>query len=412
MSENQLNQRKFRAGRFVVLVPFTLLAAMGCAQVIGLGDYTVASDNGGAGGSSGKTGTGGKSGSAGKAFGGEAGAEEAGTGGKSGSGAGGSSVIGTGGEGGTAPIAPAVGCDGKTPIDINAQVVQSCILRVGCSPFDPVRSISTCVTNNTQDAFAGEKCNLQSTTCDEYSACEHNGIAGDDLCPEAKWGTNFCVGTKSVYCTQNGQFSSFVDCTGAGATGCGQYVDPTTPGSEVTACTLTNESCAGSLTTDLVCSDEATPVYEYRCVGGKAYGSKCGDFAYCGTDTNDEATCFLTAQSCGADSTTCSASNVAKVCSGGGEYDYNCGSVGLTCNATGAATEDTDTSYCLAPGCKPADLGTCVESCDGSKLTFCYGGAPVTVDCVDYNFSTCDTFSTQADADGNPGWSYAACVNE
>ncbi len=423
MSENQLKKRAFGVGRALVLLPFTALAVVGCAQVIGLGDYTVASDNGGgsggtvgAGATGGKTGTsgaGGKTGSAGSAgrtSGGEGGTSAAGTTGTSGgsAGVGGSttgtagSSTGTAGTGGSAPVTGAVGCDGKTAITVNEQVVQSCILRAGCDPFDPVRTISTCVTNNTQDAFAGERCNLKAKTCADYQACEHNGIAGDDLCPQAKWGTEFCVGNQAVSCTQDGEFSSFVDCTGEGAMGCGTYMDS---GSQVADCTLSNESCVG-VSSDYVCSDETTPLYEYYCVANQAYGLKCGDFSYC-DDSSGTAGCFLTAATCGADSTTCS-NNIAKVCASGGEYDYDCGSVGLACNNTGASTADSDTSYCLAPGCKLTDLTNCTESCDGTKLNFCYGGAQVTVDCVTYGFNTCDTFTTN----GTPGFSYAACVNE
>jgi len=393
MSQSQVKKRSFRPGRALVFLPFTLLLAAGCAQIIGLGDYTVASDESGGSHSGGNGATGGKAGSAGKS--GQAGmTSEAGAGGNAGQG---------GEPGSTIPV----GCDGKTPLTVNDQVIQSCILRVSCDPFNPVRTISTCVTNNTQDAFAGERCNLKSKTCADYTACEHNGIAGDDLCPEAKWGTDFCVGNKSISCTADGKFSSFVDCVGEGASGCGMYTDPTTQ-KQTADCTLTGQSCTG-VTTDFVCSNEATPVYQYHCIDDTAYGIKCGDFSYCGTDSMDKAHCYLSAQSCAVKGTTCSASNVAKVCSGGGEYDYDCGSVGLTCTSTGGTTPDNDIGYCLAPGCKPADVTNCSESCDGTKLTFCYGGANVTVDCVDYGFSNCETFTNSS---VTPSFDYAACVNQ
>jgi hypothetical protein len=74
------------------------------------------------------------------------------------------------------------------------------------------------------------------------------------------------------------------------------------------------------------------------------------------------------------------------VCSDHALFKYDCGAVGLGCNIT------SSTEYCLAPGCKAADVDTnCQESCsaDGSSLTFCYGGAPYTVKCSDYGFTQC-----------------------
>jgi len=392
------NQRKLGATRAIGLLPFTLLAAVGCAQIIGLGDYTVASDNGGAGGATGgKAGTGGKSGGAGRggttAAAGEAGEQN------------------LGGQAGAPPNPTgAVGCDGKTAITVNSQVVRSCVLSASCSPFYAVRSISECVSNNTQDAFAGERCNLRSKTCADYEACMHVGIAGDDLCPASKSGTNYCAGTKAVSCPSDGSFPSWVDCVGQGATGCGIQSDGTAD------CTLPAQDCSNSTSTDYVCSTEAEPKYKYYCADGEAYGIACGDFSYCGyaasntgdggaggATTVETATCYLTAASCAVAGTQCS-DNVAKVCTDGGEYDYDCGSVGLTC-AVGGKT-DASSNYCLAPGCKPADVDGCTESCNGSSLTFCYGGAPVSVNCVDYGFSSCGTFTS------TEGLFYAACTNQ
>jgi hypothetical protein len=416
MMPAQSSKRALTRGRALALLPLSLLTVMGCAQIIGLGDYTVGSA-GGAGGSAGTVANGGRSGSS-NSNGGKSGAatgaaageggvpEEAGAGGEAGTPTtGGSSTnAGAGGEAGTGPviIPPAVGCDGVTPITLNQDVMRSCILRTSCSPYDPVRTISTCVTNNTQDAFAGERCNLKSTTCAEYEACEHNGIAGDDLCPAASSGTNFCVGNKAVTCTSDGTLSSWVDCIGLGGTGCGTYTDST--GAEVADCQVKEQcSSAAGTVTDYQCSTEASPLFEYYCAGAQAFGLACGDFAYCSVDSSGSAGCYLTAASCGNDSTSCTSANVAKVCSGGGEYDYDCGSVGLTCKV-GAANTDGDTNYCLAPGCKPADVNNCTEFCDGTKLNFCYGGAQVTADCTDYGFSSCEDFSGSTPA-------YSRCVN-
>ena len=81
-------------------------------------------------------------------------------------------------------------------------------------------------------------------------------------------------------------------------------------------------------------------------------------------------------------------------CSGGERFQFDCGSTGLECALESYA-------YCLAPGCSGADVDGCVESCSGSELTFCYGGAPVTIDCEDYGFDGCKEV----------GDSFALCTN-
>ena len=81
-------------------------------------------------------------------------------------------------------------------------------------------------------------------------------------------------------------------------------------------------------------------------------------------------------------------------------FKYDCGAVGLGCSIA------DETEYCLAPGCRPADVDSkCVESCsdDGTQLTFCYGGAPYTVTCSDYGFTQCLTGTDDKDN------TFAAC---
>jgi hypothetical protein len=82
---------------------------------------------------------------------------------------------------------------------------------------------------------------------------------------------------------------------------------------------------------------------------------------------------------------------VAQVCDGNAKSFFDCGSVGLRCETTGNVPGD-DGRHCLAPGCKREDVAACTESCDGSNLTVCYGGSPVTVDCQDYGFKKCSEY--------------------
>jgi len=362
------------------------MALFGCASIIGLDDYKVAKPAGHAGASA-----------AGAP--GEAG--EAGTAGTTGdAGQSGAHPNGEGGEAGTS--APAiVGCDGVTTFEPNSKVVTSCIIRAGCNPyFNPVRTISTCVTYDTQQALPGETCTLNATTCAEYQDCEHVGIAGDDLCGGSK--KTRCDGNVAVNCG-NYKVSQFSDCDALGGT-CATYDYKG----------VTYADCKLDVSPDTTCAAETDENkyfchtssgkddLRYYCWEGDAYGSSCSSLAYCdGDQTAGDATCYYNLPKCSGESVTCK-NNIANVCSSSGSlFKYDCGAVGLTCGVTG------DADYCLAPGCKAADVDKdCKESCsdDGSQLTFCYGGAPFTVNCADYGFSHCES-----DVDKDSETTFAAC---
>ena len=383
-------KRALRYTRLASLACVSMLGAAGCASIIGLDDYTVA--GGGGGGKSGVAGHAGAINSAG------------GEGGLAGS--------GEGGEGGEA-IPPFVGCDGKTGFTPNAQVVRSCLLRAGCDPtFNPVRTVSTCVSKDTQSALKGEDCNSNSKTCADFEACEHVGVAHDDLCGGTK--KTRCDGDIAVNCGNYKGDDRFFDCAALGGH-CGTYTYAVN--NEVYAdCTLdvAPDTCTGQADSDELNFCHTAIGEEdlrYYCYGEQAYGSTCSAFAKC-IDTPDEpsgdagapatgnASCFFNTDKCtGPDAVTCK-NGVANVCSSGSLFKYDCASVGLDCSVT-AGNE-----YCLAPACKPADFDTnCEESCsdDGSTLTFCYGGAPVTVTCTDYGFTQC---LSDKDSEGKV---FAAC---
>jgi hypothetical protein len=371
----------------------SVLGVFGCAQIIGLDEYTVA-QHGSAGASAG-----GGAGSAGK--GDKAG--ESGAGGQGGE---------SGGGAGAGERPPLVGCDGKTEIEPNEQIVRSCILRAGCDPtFAPVRTISTCVTYNTQAALPGETCNLTSTSCADYEACEHVGVAHEDLCSAISGGTR-CNGDLAINCENYPGDDRFFDCAALGGT-CGTFKYQDTLYADCKL-DISPDSCAGMPSTDAkaFCHSGGgkTDDLRYYCWDGQAFGASCSSLASCIDTPSDgssdpsavgNASCFFDTESCnGPDSVSCSG-DMATVCSGGSQFKYNCGSVGLSCSISGK------NEYCLAPGCNAADVDVaCQESCsdDGSRLTFCYGGAPYTVDCGDYGFKQCS-----AGTDPDSGRTFAAC---
>lgn len=389
------------ARRLVTLAPLALLTLFGCAQIIGLDDYTVAGTPGAAG----KAGASGEAGSPGDA--GEAGMTP--VGGRAGS----SGSSGDAGSAGEIDLPDIVGCDGKTELKPSANIVTSCILRAGCDPsFNPVRSISQCVTYNTQQALPGESCNLTSKTCKDYEACEHIGVAHDDLCGGTK--TTRCDGDIAINCDNYSSGDRYFDCAALGGT-CDLLTYDDTAATVYADCVLdvAPDTCVGATSTDAsyFCHSAAgQDDSRYYCWEDKAWGATCTGLAYCNDAAagGGDATCYYNLPKCTGPAVPTCNNNVANVCSDGSLFKYDCSAVGLTCGIT-AGTE-----YCLAPGCTAADVDTkCEEKCsaDGLSLTLCYGGAPFTVKCSDYGLTQCltHTDTNGTDDDTSDDTVYAAC---
>lgn len=397
-----LSKRPGRSMRLVALLPVVSLAALGCASIIGLDDYRVAGGGAGGGGHAG-------SGHAGSGHAGDDGFGEAGEGGTTGmAGSAGSGMAGSdesAGEAGAGNPQTPVGCDGKTPLEPNNAVITSCLMRAGCNPnfHNLSRSVSTCVSYNTQAALPGESCNLGSTSCADYEACEHVGIAHEDLCGGSK--KTRCDHGVAINCGNYDGDDRFFDCNALGGT-CATYPYGTDQ--------VLYADCKVDIGTDtcatpddytkLYChSEPGKPDLQYYCLNNQAYGSSCSSLATCvdeGDTSPGNAQCFFNLQTCTAPATPTCKGETATICSDGSLFQYKCGSVGLSCST------EAEVDYCLAPGCTTDDVNGCTESCsdDGSELTFCYGGAPYTVKCADYGFNQCLTETNE-----NTGASYAAC---
>ncbi len=88
-------------------------------------------------------------------------------------------------------------------------------------------------------------------------------------------------------------------------------------------------------------------------------------------------------------------------CSDGARYQYDCGSIGLDC----ALEEDggQTCTFTAWPRLQRRRSEHLRRELQRGELTFCYGGAPVTVDCQDYSF---DSSKEVVD-----GLTYALCEN-
>jgi hypothetical protein len=353
--------------RYLTLGIFTVLSFGGCADVIGLSDYNVVPP-GAAGGAGSASGDAGSTGDAGDT----ASAGQSGSAGQAGAG-----NAGEAGGGGTDVV---VGCDGVTPFSPNLDVVRSCLLRYSCNPFYPDDTISNCVTLNTQRTFGGTSlgCTLDANSCTDVIVCEGYGWAFDELClGESGWR---CQGNLAV----NYDGNTVVDCTIYGGV-CSELADGTTDCKVLDSCTASDVDRCGGTNNDTL----------YNCVDGVGYGFKCSHFGSVCEQRNGDEGCYFTSTSCADPGTNSCMANRRRTCSTDGLLRlYDCASVGLSCSD----------QECTAPGCTRQDVLDCVESCQGTQLSFCYGGTPMTVDCNDYGFPQCGEYTHPS------GWEFATCT--
>jgi len=384
--------------RFLLLCS-TLAVAGGCGQILGLSDYDVdpkldnagGEGNGDAGkstttaGKPSTAGTGGNAGAAGEPT-------EGGTGGVPPVVGGAGGAAGEAGAGGAPPVEKFQGCDG-TAFNGNEAILRSCILRVGCLQWLwPTETISRCVSQNSQNLYEGTRCTLDAETCDDITACEGKHIE-PTFCGSGaskKVGMH-CNGNELVDC--DGFVPYARDCTKDGAT-CKEF-SPAVEDMETAGCVLPLPLGTCTVTNDVEkCSGTE---YSYQCNGTQAYGSHCTAFAAGCRSVDEEIGCFYPLNACTTEGVTCSNSR-ATWCDGTSRVTFDCASVGLGCETTGDYTDDGERE-CLAPGCAPEDVAGCQESCSGTKLTLCYGGSPVTVDCKAYGFKACEEYEYDCTGD-------------
>jgi len=427
MGASMCSARFFRSGWLI------LLAAAGCASVIGADDYKVApaagggsAGTGGTGGASGKGGTGGTAGKGGTGgTGGYAGvggtggrggtggtggyAGVGGTGGRGGTGGtGGVAAGGTGGVGAAGGVGGTGGAGGTVTactavVSPNTSVVRACVLWLGCNPLYPDVTLSGCITYNTPGAFPSNACVASATAC--------TGTTGIQSCIGAGYTSTECSGrTDGVYCIANKAVHCdstmttggwFLDCTKRGGT-CQTYVDPDT--STPTAACLVKPSCtesSGSLwCTTGTASTTDDPIYE--CVNGVGFGRYCSNFGDECFDTGLGAGCYHSSGTycvppsdpMGVGTTptnpACSTATATACADNYRTMSFNCATSGLGCTVGATA------AYCLAPGCTTAQADACQESCDttSATVTVCVGGASYKINCKSYGFNTCGSYTS------------------
>lgn len=300
------------------------------------------------------------------------------------------------GAGGGANPSMFVGCDGK-PFEGNAEVLRSCILRVGCRPWAfPSDTVSRCLSQNTQKSRSFQNCSLTAKSCTDLEACD--GQRQENEFCAGKANGDYCSGTNLVRCFDGTGYS--VDCAKDSGL-CHDFPASANFPDKLVACVLPGVTGCTADDAVLRCGG-AGNAYSYACRDKLAYGTKCTkvDMA-CSADTKR---CDVP-HDCSIAQVACSGST-AEVCDGTTKTRFDCASVGLRCETTGSYVGD-DAKQCLAPGCTRENIASCKERCDGNRLTVCYGGSPVSVDCRDYGFTKCSEYDYScADVGGGD------CVND
>ncbi len=342
------------------------VGAAGCNSILGIEEAQLSKSTGGSGGMAGSGNeTGGRSSSGGRSSGGAS--------------SGGSSTGGSAPGNGGAPAQ----CDQAEESSLPAGLVSGCVYRASCDPLGSY-TISSCLTYGLQHASAFEECTYGATSCRDIEACIARAYVdvteAEPYCDPtvSDWA---CEGDVAIFCGSS-DYSFVVDCPYFGGS-CSPYAVGAT-GSGTPPCAVSWVPCD-----DAPGEYHCDGTYLYECIDGVRYGSDCSlRAASCDESTPGEAYCVdLATPLCEDPGTTkCSGGTLTSCSLDGYELAVDCGEVGLSCS---------NDDYCLAPGCTTKDADKCVESCEGTSLSVCVGGAPLLLDCTEYGFDGCATWGTE-----------------
>jgi len=253
------------------------------------------------------------------------------------------------------------------------RITKACVLYLSCDPYCPNSTLSQCISNDYPEAYQFYSCSLTATSCAQLDTCTGYDYATAADCPAA--GAS-CNGSRAANCFGAGANQGAVDdCSVNGGT-CTTYTTDagTFAGCNVMpTCTETDglQHCIGNTL--------------YTCVSGVGIGDNCSTGTTCKTGGSGTS-CYQNLPSCQTTGTTCAGSDLQDCFTDGTQATFHCGNVGLACDGTNG--------QCLAPGCSATDTAGCTESCNGSTMGLCVGGAKVMVDCTKYGFSTCQMVAT------------------
>jgi hypothetical protein len=351
-----------------VLAAGLVVSSAGCNRILGIKEAQLSTETGGSSGTGSASGDGGStsggSGSGGSASGGSA--------------SGGSSSGGTSGTGGS----PSAECGSVELDSLPPKLVAGCVHRASCDPLSTY-TISACLSYTTQGRTEQEFCTAGATSCAAIDSCLGRGIVGvgevANLC-ESAVGDWACEGDVAVFCG-GADFAYHFDCSQTGGT-CMPYPADATDTSMV-PCAVGGGTPCDESPGEFHCDGNT----RYECIGNVQYGWDCTYRGGTCVDPDDsDAYCRDSVTECSDPGVSSCSDGILTTCAlDGYELQSDCSLTGLTCS---------DQDYCLAPGCEPADADLCNESCSGTSLQLCVGGAPVLIDCMAFGFEGCDTYGS------------------
>ncbi|HZU85038.1 MAG TPA: hypothetical protein VE987_19035 [Polyangiaceae bacterium] len=261
------------------------------------------------------------------------------------------------------------------------KLVTTCVLAISCDPFLFPITLSDCITRNELQAILPVACLTQITDCSGYYACQGSRYATATECPAGST-TGMCGGTNqelAIDCFTG----SVKNCAKTGGT-CATVTDA----NGLRADCVVVPSCTDT-SGNLLCTNNQL----YSCFQGVGYGSSCDALgATCSTTGSRGTDCYFNSTTtCTTPGTaTCSTGTTVTACAEANQrFDFDCSRAGGSCQ-----TDATGNGACVAPGC--STTSSCAEVCTGAVVTACVGGAPYTIDCTQYGFSSC------AGGAGNP----------
>jgi hypothetical protein len=289
-------------------------------------------------------------------------------------------------ESGTTPPAETGGpvvCGQGLPTSSDFQLlVKTCVTVVSCNPFFFETNISKCISQDYLDSSPSLACLKNVATCDDFYNCWGTGLATLADCPNTGAAASCDANNRAINCTD--QATGIVrNCAKLGGM-CQTYLDTTS--------TLTADCVVDPACTDLDTDDHCFNNNDYVCNGGRGYGESCDAIDSVCTTVNGSSGCFFKNPACSTPGYSCSSVNgqstLAWCTDGKQAFDLSCARSGLSC----ATDDDAGTGDCVAPGCTLDTVAACTEACgsDGKTISICIGGAPVTIDCSQYGFSTCN----------------------
>jgi hypothetical protein len=311
-------------------------------------------------------------------------------------------------DGGSAEAEAGILCGQGIPTNAAfSDLVRTCVYVASCDPYLLPVSLSNCIGQNALLAAGNGgplSCLSTIADCASYYDCQGIRAANGSTATECSGLASMCAGNVAYDCS--GGLTGGVPTPWGTVTNCARI-----PGSSCQTFTDTNSNSRAGCVVVPSCTVPAGGGFQcsnnnlYECIStdggsvGVGYGHSCGA-AQCLAAGNSAACSFNGTGVCtSANGSTCNGTTLQQACSvPNQQFSYDCSLAGGTCVAGAAGS-----GGCVSPGCSLTSA--CAESCSGSIISTCVGGASYAVDCSSYPTSDAGSFrSCNNSTAGSPSW--------